>query len=126
MGAEMNIGYLHKVSVSLNGTDRGKESGNKVGPKRFDFIYGIGSDGLSPLECALEGKKEKDELVLDIRENDAVHIFQHLWIPELEDLFLYGAPNLQVMVLSVGEAEPREVIRALAENARCGESCCNH
>ena len=122
----MNIGYLSKVRISLNVGEGGKGAEGGLDPKQFDFIYGIGSGGLTPLESVLEGRGEKEELVLEIQGNEATHVFQHLWIPEIEALFHHGFPFLKITVLSVSEADPREVIRALAETARCGDDCCGH
>ena len=122
----MNIAYMRKVTLSLSAGEEGKRIEGGLDPKQFDFIYGIGSDGLTPLERILEGRQEKDELLLETKGNDPVHIFQHLWFPEIDDLFRQGPSLLKITVLSVSEADPRDVIRALAETARCGDDCCSH
>jgi hypothetical protein len=120
----MNIAYMRKVTLSLSAGEEGKRTEAGLDPKQFDFIFGIGSDGLTPLERILEGRQEKDELLLETKGNDSVHIFQHLWFPEVDALFRQASSFLKITVLSVSEADPRDVIRALAETARCGDDCC--
>ena len=122
----MNIRYLSKVRLSLEVEEEGEGPEDGADSKRFEFVYGIGSEGLTPFESVLEGRREKEELVLEIQGNEATNVFQHLWIPEVEALFHRGSPFLKITVLSVSEADPREVIRALAERASCGDDCCSH
>ena len=122
----MHIQYMSKVTLSLSAGEDGTRAENGLDPKQFDFVYGIGSEGLTPLESVLEGRQENDELFLEIKGNDPVHIFQHLWFPEIDALFREAPSLLKITVLSVSEATPRDVIRALAETARCGDDCCSH
>jgi hypothetical protein len=122
----MNIAYMSKVTLSLSAGEEGKGSEDGEDSKRFEFVYGIGPEGLTPFERVLEGRREKEELVLEIGGYEATHVFRHLWMPDLEALFHRGSPFLKIAVLSVSEADPREVIRALAETAGCGDDCCGH
>jgi len=51
---------------------------------------------------------------------------QHLLIPSLAALESVAAFYLNVKIVRVKEADPKEVIKAMAEAGSCGDSCCGH
>ena len=90
----------------------------------FEFIFGIGQAGISPFEIALSNKKVGEEVTTLLQKSDFQRFFNHLYPPIL-DLFdgrdeLYLTAN----VISVTEADNREVVKALAATAAgCGGGC---
>lgn len=108
------IGYLKKVNLLM-------EWGGERRP--YDFIFGIGIDGLSPFEWDLEGKGVGHEGVYDLKRAELNGLFHHLIPP----LFLCDVPEvftLKIRVVGIGQADQREVIKAMAEASSCGSGCC--
>jgi hypothetical protein len=111
-----SIEYLKKVRLNM-------EWGGQKTP--FEFVFGIGSEGLSPFEFALSGKGPGYEHEFVLTRREAEGLFQHLVPP----LFLDDIPEtftLKVRVIHIAEADQREVIRAMAEASSCGSHCCGH
>jgi hypothetical protein len=111
------IDHLRKVSLLL-------DEGGQATP--FEFIFGIGPEGLSPFEFELAGKKEGDVVALQMRGEDVPHTFQHLMFPELDKFERKESFLLKAHVEKVSPADQKEVIKAMAEMASCGEHCCGH
>jgi hypothetical protein len=95
-------------------------------PVSYDFIYGTGMQGLSPFEFALADKRAGDILDLRLRREEMRSFFQHLSIPQLTVLKGISTFYLKVQVVGISEPDQREIIKAMAEAAECGDSCCGH
>ena len=114
------VDHLKKVSLEL----RFRES-----TIPFDFIFGIASDGMCPLEYQLLHKSVGDRLPLNLSRVEASRIFAHLYRPILIALSLYEVPetlDLLIIISAVEDANPREVVRAMAqasESEGCGGDC---
>jgi len=63
---------------------------------------------------------------LPVRGEELAGLFQHLFIPSLAVLESVGAFYLRVKIVRVSEADPKEVIKAMAEAGSCGDHCCGH
>jgi hypothetical protein len=111
------IENLKKVSLALM-------TGSQETP--FQFIFGIGTDGLSPFEFELAGKKEGDILELQLGREAVTEVFQHLPIPPLQVPQEGERFHLKVRVEKVSPADRKEIIKAMAEMASCGDHCCGH
>lgn len=97
-------------------------------PVMVEFIYGIGSDGLSPFESALSGKKKGDILSLAVTSTGAHGYFGHCLGNFQQLLGLSIMPSmiyLTVKVDDIADADNREVVRSLAKSLShgCGGSC---
>jgi len=90
----------------------------------FEFIFGIGTGGLTPFEHQLAELSVGDKITLQLQQEDAQHHFEHLF-PPVRGLFL-DRPDLflEVALAGVGPADSREVIRAMAEMTAHGEGGC--
>ena len=93
---------------------------------QFEFIYGLGTSGLTPIEIQLADKTVGEEIQLHMSREEIPQVFQHLLLfslnlPEQADSFY-----LKLKIKSVLQADQREVIKALAEIASCGDHCCGH
>lgn len=104
---------LKKVKIALDG--RGGA----------EFIFGIGPHGLTPFEYELSTHGVGDEFDLCMTSGEAADTFGHLAeilpLPE----HLEAGAVLRVTIESLTDAPPREVIRAMAELARCEDHCCS-
>jgi hypothetical protein len=110
------IGYLKKVTLVM-------EWDAEQIP--YEFIFGIGTEGLSPFEFDLAGKNAGHEGEYHLKRAELTGLFQHLTPP----LFLCDVPDaftLKVRVVEIGQADQREVIKAMAEASSCGSHCCGH
>ena len=96
----------------------------------FEFVFGIGSGGLTPFEYELADLDAGDHIDIQLRDRDTHRFFEHLY-PSVRGLFLDRSELfLNVRVTTVGPAEGREIIKAMAEmTARseggggCGGGC---
>jgi len=120
------IGPLKKVRLLLEAGPGPEKPDVTTGAIAFEFIFGMGSQGLCPFEFQLADKKEGDGLSLHVRGEDLGDLFQHLPLPSLPIRESADAFYLKVTIVKVSEADPKEVIKALAEAGSCGDHCCGH
>jgi hypothetical protein len=123
---QQTIGPLKKISLLLEVGTGPDQTDLTAEPIPFEFIFGAGSQGFSPFEFELAGKKEGDSLSLRIRREELSGLFQHLLFPFLAIPESTSVFFLKVKIVKVSEAEPKEVIKAMAEAAACGDHCCGH
>ncbi len=94
-------------------------------PFIFDFIHGLGAEGLSKFEQLLIDKKMGETVTMRLPVAQHDQFLGNLSLPpmlmpsEVETLYL------QVTVDKVETASGREVIRELALIAGCGDGCCD-
>lgn len=124
-----SIQHFKKIGLTIQaGSGPGKYN-LTPSPMAFEFLYGIGSDGLTPFEVMLGGKAEGDTLTLAVSADDAPQFFGHFLLPLRQGLGLHLLPaeiRLDLKVTAVSDAENREVVQALARAAGhggCGGSC---
>lgn len=120
------VGPLKKISLVLEAETGPDMMDLTAEPIPFEFIFGTGSQGLAPFEFELANQKEGNGLSLHIRGEELSDLFQHLLIPSLATLESISAFYLKVKIVKVSEADPKEVIKAMAEAAECQEHCCGH
>ena len=120
------VGPLKKIRLLLEAGTGPDKLDLSLEPIPFEFILGVGSQGLSPFEFQLADKKEGDGLSLHIRVEELSDLFQHLLIPSLAIPESISAIHLNVKIVKVSQADPKEVIKAMAEAAGCGDHCCGH
>jgi hypothetical protein len=120
------IGPLKKISLLLEAGTEPDKTDLTEGPMEFEFIFGAGSQGLCPFEFQLAHKKEGDSLSLRVRGEEVADLFQHLLISSLAVPESAGTIYFKVKIVRVSEADPKEVIKAMAEAGSCGDHCCGH
>lgn len=125
-GTQHTIGPLKKISLLLEAQTGPEMPDSTAGAIAFEFIFGMGSQGLCPFEFQLADKKEGDGLSLRVRGEDLGKLFQHLPLPSLQIGEGVETFYLKVKIVKVSEADPKEVIKALAESGSCGDHCCGH
>lgn len=118
------IAHLKKVTLLLWAGRSAEAMDLLSGPHQMEFIFGIGPGGLTPFECEMAGHRVGDAVHMAAGPAGIHDLFGHLAV------LLPGLPagedriHLQLRVGRVAEAGPKEVIRALAELASCGDHCC--
>lgn len=90
----------------------------------FEFIYGVGSDGVTPFEKALFGKGAGDQLQFDGASFNANVTLGHLAMPLCEQTGIASPAQMHVTVLNVAKALDREVVKAMASGGSCGDCDC--
>ena len=123
------IKELSKVAVTLKVKSE-RDGFNAVDqPVPFDFIYGVGSEGLCDLESALFEKREGEMISMTVTSGESRDAFGHLLIPLRQALGIQQIPTdffLEVTVNRIGEANSRELVQSIAKGASssgCGGSC---
>jgi hypothetical protein len=109
------------VSIQIEGTEKSGTSRAVA----FSFVFGIGTAGISSFERALEGAAVGDTIFLDLTPAGVTGVFG----PLAHRFFAAAGPipdesTLRVTVERIAPTAPREMIKALAENAACGCDCC--
>ena len=92
---------------------------------RFEFIFALGQEGMSPFEYELVNKAEGDEISLHIQKQTFYTFFEHL-NPPIWDLF-DGREGfyLKAKIAAVAAAKNRDVVKALAEMTAHGGGGCD-
>jgi len=91
---------------------------------QFEFIFGLGPEGMSPFEYELVDKTEGEEVLLHLQKQMFYPFFEHL-NPPIWDLF-DGSNDiyLKAKIAAVLTPDNREVVKAMAEmTARGGSGC---
>jgi len=123
------IEHLSKVTLELQlgtASDRWDPTQESF---RHEFIYGIGSGGLSPLEFQLAGMGEGDETVMHLQAEDLCRCFGPGPMSADPQIPAGNAASLRARVIAVRPADSREVVKAMAAMAACsgcGGDCCGH
>jgi hypothetical protein len=91
---------------------------------RFEFIFALGQEGMSPFEYELVNKAEGEEVLLHINKHTFYTFFEHL-SPPMGDLF-DGRDDvfINAKIAAVASADNRDIVKALAEmTAHSGGGC---
>ena len=120
------IEALKKITLLLESGSESQTMNISTTPSPFNFIYGVGPEGLSPFEYEMAEKSEGDELVIQLSNKDIQSSFQHLTlppsiIPKDKDSFY-----LRIKIAKVVDAEQREIVKAMAEATACCDDCDGH
>ena len=89
-------------------------------PVNFEFIFGLGTSGLTPFEFSLANKHRDDEVILHINLRDIPETFAHIDLPILQDLPEKDSIYLKTIIADIQPAAGRELIKAMAEMGGCG------
>jgi hypothetical protein len=117
---------MQKITACLE-TDNTPDA--KIGTKplpTIEFVYGLGSSGLTPFEFAIAEKTVGDEIHLQLHQSQMPAFFGHIRFPAVPTFGESDSIVLKVRILDIAPASSREVIKTLAAIANCGESCCGH
>lgn len=122
--SKINIGPMKKVTLRIEaGRTRDRMDLTRT-PLSFEFIFGVGVQGLSPFEAALDGKTCGESVFFKIHGREISELFEHLSLPL--DEFIHKVPvfHLKAFIDKIAAAEDREIVSAMAGASACGQSDC--
>jgi hypothetical protein len=94
-------------------------------PETLEFIFGIGTEGLTQFECALDGKQAGEQGFIEVDKKDFVEIFGHI-IPCAQP-FPVSASHFffHYNIANISDPSPREVVKSMAAGGGggCGDGC---
>ena len=94
-------------------------------PKPLEFIFGIGTEGLTAFECALDGKFSGDKGSIEVNTKKFSEIFGH--IISQNDMSPAGGNHfyLHYTITGISDTSPGEVVRSMASvvGSDCGGGC---
>ncbi len=123
------IGPLTKVTLILAASADDSSEAPPQENIQFEFVYGIGTAGLSAFEMELQGLSAGARIKVRTQTNLVQSYFEHLRCPLLEAVKIQPPFDLSIEVLSVRPATHRELVHALANidgsecNCDCGCGC---
>ena len=123
---DQKVGNLKKVTVLFEAGRRPESMDITREPICDDFVYGVGSHGLSPFEFALANKGKGDEIVVPMSTTGMPDFFCHHLVPHSAIPEGAGVFYLRMRIVGVSAANQREIITAMAEAAACASGCCGH
>ena len=120
------VGFPKKSTLSYEVGTRPDAADVTSKPFTFEFAHGTGPEGLSMLERELADKQVGETIMVHQRPGHLSDLFGHLALPHLG--LGHGTDSCypKVKVVKIIPADQMEVIRAMADLARCGNTCCGH
>jgi len=90
----------------------------------FEFIYGVGVEGITPFEKVLFGKSVGDRVRVDIGPADYRETIGHLEQPLFKQTGIAAATCLEAAVAGIAKARDHEVVKAMASGGSCSDCGC--
>ena len=118
------VDYLKQITVSLEYGTSPENMDLSQEPHRFQFIYGVGTEGLCLFEKALFEKQPGQEVLLQVEPGQVDAIFGHLKQSLMNDLPLTSPFFLKSTLESIEKVEDREIIQAIANGIASGGCDC--
>lgn len=126
------VAPMQKISLTLvAGTEPGGSSFTPE-PVPFEFVYGVGANGMTPFELAFQERSTGDRIRLVVKKEEAVAFFGRFLGPVTKAAKISLIPPttcLDLTVDAIGKADDSEIVKALAGSlgegghGGCGGSC---
>ena len=123
---DLKVDPLKKITLSVTAGTKPETMDLAVSPSTFAFIYGIGTDGLTPFEFQLADKATGDEIIVQINCFQITETFAHIAVPIPQIPVHLDAIYMIFKIMQITPADNREIVKAMAENSGCGGHCCGH
>ncbi len=114
---------LKKVTLSIEAGTTPDAMDLTSTPQSLEFIFGVGSDGLTPFEYAFADKSAGDDVSLRLKPDEICSLPGNAFTPFFQTPPGGGGLYVKATVLRVRPAENREVIQAMAGSTGCGCGC---
>jgi hypothetical protein len=116
---------LKKITLSIQAGRSQDMMDGTVKYPGFEFIFGLGPEGMTPFEYELVDKSEGEDVLIHLKKDNLTRFFEHL-NPPLTDLFAKNDEVfLKVKIVSIVPAENREIVKSMAAVASLGKSGCD-
>lgn len=89
----------------------------------LDFIFGLGKDGLAPIERELAGKAIGSTVHIELPENGFCPFFGHIPLCDISLPSVDEIACLKIKITNIEIPTAREVISAMADITPCGGGC---
>jgi hypothetical protein len=89
----------------------------------FDFIFGLGPEGMSPFEYELVEKHAGQVVLLQLKAEILPAFFEHLHLPIINLFKQRDEIFLKVTIQKVKPADHREIVKAMADMTAHGHDC---
>lgn len=114
---------LKKITLEISAGKR--PSGVELmEPSPVEFIFGLGRTGLTPLERQIEGKTVGHCTSLEVYRSYIPEFFGHIFPFPMKLKIPLDPFYLNIKIASVDTADPREVVKAMAEITACSGCDC--
>ena len=120
------IDYMKKITVSLEAGSSPDSMDLCKHPFSFQFIYGVGSEGVCLFEKALFEKRSGEEILLQVDPHQAGELFGHLKQSLITFLPMAKSFYLKAKITAIEPADNQEIVRAIAKgtgSSDCGCGC---
>ena len=114
---------LKKIKLSLEAGTSRDLADLQLPASEFEFIFGLGREGLSPLECDLAEKKVGDEIVVHLGKQNLHEYIAHVRLPVHTVLENRDSIFLAMRVEAINPADSREVVKTMAQMTGHGTGC---
>jgi hypothetical protein len=120
------VSFPKKITLSSEVGTRPDAADVTSKPFTFEFAHGIGPEGLSMLERELADEQAGGTIIVHQRPGHLPDLFGHLALPHLGLRCCTDSCYLRVKVAKIIPADQTEAMRAMADLAKCGKTCCGH
>lgn len=90
-----------------------------------EFIYGVGVEGLTPFEVMIANLSKGDDIQFSVKPENVPETFGRL-AGRLEPLNFISLSDIhfRVLIADILSVSDRDIVKAMAAGAACGEGCC--
>ena len=114
---------LKKITLQLAAGTSAQNMDLSMDKSEFEFIFGIGPSGISPFEYELVDKTEGQHILVELKKEDFDIFFEHLHPPIFNLINEKDSLFLKVEIKKIATADPRDVVKALADVTAHGHGC---
>ena len=114
---------LKKITLKLEAGTSSQNMDLSLDNSDFEFIFGIGSTGMSPFEYELVDKTEGQEVLIELKKDNLTNFFEHLNPPTIHLVNEIKGLFLKIKIQKIAAVDHREVVKALADVAAHGHGC---
>ncbi|MBS3809695.1 MAG: hypothetical protein KGY38_06040 [Desulfobacterales bacterium] len=118
-----SIEPLKKVTLQISAGKR-PTGIELMDPAPVEFIFGLGKTGLTPLERCIEGKNPGYCMSTEVYRSYIPEFFGHIFPFPMKLKIPLDPFYLNLKIVSVEQADPREVVKAMAEITACSGCEC--
>jgi hypothetical protein len=114
---------LKKITLELEAGTSSQEMDLSLDNSEFEFIFGIGTSGISPFEYELVNKTEGQRVMMELKRDGLADFFEHLHQPILHLALDQQSLFLNVKIKKIAPVDHREVVKAMADLTSHGHGC---
>ena len=114
---------LTKVTLYLEAGTTANDMNLSLPSAEFEFIVGLGPNGMCPFEYQLANKAVGDKISMPLEKEEAHLMLEHLHLPIMRLFEDHDLLYLKIQILKIVQPDSREVVKALADLASHGHGC---